>query len=154
MSSKVDNPDLIALAVYELGGIGCFVDVEDIFVRCYEMAPERFGWRKYPYPNYKNVYHALQHFEENHLEVLLKTPDGLARQLSAEGIAYVRKRLRRYQEILKRPGANPPTRRPTERLLNEFSSHRLTKAGHSRVRASKLSRWLAKEEGINACRPT
>jgi hypothetical protein len=51
---RIDNPDIVPLAVYELGGSGAFVDVEDVFLRCHEIAPERFRWRKYDIPNYKN----------------------------------------------------------------------------------------------------
>ena len=80
---KVDNPELIPFAIYQLGGIGEFVDVEDIFVRCFDLAPERFGWRKYPYPNYKILSKALRDFEGSFPNYLIKNQDGLCRQPSA-----------------------------------------------------------------------
>lgn len=119
--SVVDNPDFIPLALYDLGGAGTFVDVEDVFVRCYELAPDRFGWRKRDYPNYKTIYKALRDFEARHPRLLLKAPDGLSRQLTAEGIAWVEERLPLFSRYVKSPGQNPATRKRTQRLLNELA---------------------------------
>jgi hypothetical protein len=127
-ASRIDNPDIIPLAVYQLGGSGAFVDVEDIFLRCYQLAPERFRWRKHDIPNYKTLAKALRDFEGSHPSFLVKTSDGLSRQLSAEGHAWVTQKSNRFEEILTRPGANPPTRRRDHRILNEFSSNPLMRA--------------------------
>ena len=130
----MDNPEIIPFALYELGGAGRFIDVEDIFLRCFEVAPERFRWRKHPIANYKTLSKALRDFEGRHSKLLLKTEDGLSRQLSKEGIDWVNARLELFREVLSRPGTNPPTRRREQKLLNEFSSHRLVRAfekGHS-----------------------
>ena len=79
---KVDNPDIVPFVIYQLGGIGEFVDVEDILVRCHELAPERFEWRKYPYPNYKILSKALPNFKGSFPTYLIKTQDGFCRQAS------------------------------------------------------------------------
>ncbi len=42
------NAQLIIVAVAELGGVANTVDIEDIAIRAYELAPTRFSWRKYP----------------------------------------------------------------------------------------------------------
>ena len=34
-----DNPDVIPLALYQLGGVGRYIDIEDIFMKCYELTP-------------------------------------------------------------------------------------------------------------------
>lgn len=120
---RIDNPDIIPFALYELGGSGRFVDVEDVFVRCYELAPERFRWRKHDIANYKTLSKALRDFEGSHPSFLVKTADGLSRQLSAEGNAWVRQSLPLFESVLHKPGANPPTRRRDHRILNEFSNH-------------------------------
>lgn len=124
---KTDNPDFIPLALYHRGGAGRFVDVEDVFLSCHEMAPERFGWRKYPFPNYKILSKALRDFEEKHPEVLIKTQDGLSRQLSAEGVEWVRRRLPQYKRLVNGIGRSPATRRPGQRILNEIAGHRLVR---------------------------
>jgi hypothetical protein len=125
---RIDNPDFIPLALYELGGAGQFVDVEDVFNRCNELSPERFGWRTYKYPNYKTLAKALRDFEGKNPTLLLKSEKGLKRQLSAEGVAWIMERKDRFAEILGSPSVNPPTRRTGQRILNEFRDHALTQA--------------------------
>jgi hypothetical protein len=126
--ARIDNLDIIPFALYELGGAGQFIDVEDIFLRCFEVAPERFRWRKHSIANYKTLSKALRDFEGRHPDLLLKTEDGLSRQLSKEGIDWVKERLDLFQGVLSQPGTNPPTRRREQKLLNEFSAHRLVRA--------------------------
>jgi hypothetical protein len=125
---RIDNPDFIPLALYQLGGAGQFVDVEDVFNRCNELSPERFGWRTYKYPNYKTLAKALRDFEGKNPSLLLKTHDGLKRQLSAEGVAWILERKERLEQVLGSPNVNPPTRRTGQRILNEFRDHRLTQS--------------------------
>lgn len=124
---RIDNPDVIPYALYELGGAGEFIDVEDVFVRCHEIAPERFRWRKHNLPNYKTLAKALRDFENHHPVLLIKTPDGLSRQLSAEGIEWIRERIVLLTETFSVPGMNPPTRRREHRILNELASHKVVR---------------------------
>ncbi len=42
------SPELVTWAVYLLGGAQKRVDTEDVAVRVFDLAPKRFGWRKYP----------------------------------------------------------------------------------------------------------
>jgi len=124
---RIDNLDLIPFALYELGGAGKFIDVEDVFLHCFELAPERFRWRKHNLPNYKTLSKALRDFEGRRPNLMLKTEDGLSRQLSREGLDWVTERLDEYRAVLARPGSNPPTRRTEHKFLNEFASHTLVK---------------------------
>lgn len=117
---SIANADVIAFALFQLGGTGQFVEIEDLFMRCYDLAPKRFGWRTKPYPNYKTLYQALVDFERAHPETLLKTRDGLGRQLSAEGVAWVRARAPILEGALGQPAEGMNARRPSHRLLNEF----------------------------------
>ena len=126
--AKIDNPEIVPYALYQLGGAGDFVDVEDIFERCYRLAPERFGWRKYEYPNYKILSKALRDIEGKDPTLLIKTADGLKRQLSARAVEWVRKRLLLFKDTLGTSGVNPPTRRKGQKFLNEFRDHPLTRA--------------------------
>jgi hypothetical protein len=126
--SVVDNPDVVPYALHLLGGGSSFVDVEDIAVKCYELAPERFGFRTHPYPNYKTFSKALRDFEDKHQAMLLRSPDGLKRQLTAEGVEYVRTKLAIFNHVFGSPSANPPTRRRNQRVLNELRDNPLTQA--------------------------
>jgi hypothetical protein len=121
--SNVDNLDIIPFAVFKLGGVGVFVDVEDVFVCSYKLAPERFGWRKHRYPNYKILSKALRDFESRYPNYLIKTADGLSRQLSAEGLEWLKDRLTDFERALNVPGVNPPVRRPIQRMLNDLANN-------------------------------
>jgi hypothetical protein len=129
MSAKVklDNLELMPFAIRDLGGISEFVDVEDVFERCFTLSPARFGWRRYSYPNYQTASKALQDFERRYPDYLLKTDDGLRRQLTAEGLRWVQDNEERYTRAFDQPATNPPTRRKGQRLLNNFRDHRLTR---------------------------
>jgi hypothetical protein len=47
-SATISKPDLVALAVSELGGAHDAIDTEDIAVRAHELSPVAFAWRRYP----------------------------------------------------------------------------------------------------------
>jgi hypothetical protein len=76
--------DIIPFTIYQFGGAGEFIDVEDVFVYCYKLAPERFGWRKHTYPNFKSHSKALWDYEGKYPNHLIKTSDGLRRQLQPD----------------------------------------------------------------------
>lgn len=124
-SPRLDNPDFIPIALYQLGGAGRFVDIEDLFMHCYEMAPERFKWRKHDIPNYKILSKALRDFEDKHPDLLIRTPDGLQRQLSAEGVRWIERRLPVLNKLISADLRKAPTRRPSQRVLNEVSQNPL-----------------------------
>jgi hypothetical protein len=48
LTPQVTAPELVALALYVLGGGEKLVDTEDVAVKAHELAPGRFSWRKYP----------------------------------------------------------------------------------------------------------
>lgn len=125
---RIDNTDVIPLALFELGGKGRFVDIENLFMRCYEIAPERFTWRKYELPNYKIASKALRDFEDKYPGLLIRTGDGLQRQLSADGIKWIESRLPVYKGLLSEERREPPHLRPSQRILNEVESSELFSA--------------------------
>lgn len=45
---QLKTAELVTLAVYQLGGDQRRVDTEDVAVKVFQLAPKRFGWRKYP----------------------------------------------------------------------------------------------------------
>jgi hypothetical protein len=47
LTPQATAPEVVALALYVLGGGGRVVDTEDVAVRAHELAPGRFSWRKY-----------------------------------------------------------------------------------------------------------
>lgn len=125
IKTKITNVDFIPISLSELEGIGRFIDVEDLFIKCYELSPERFGWRKYKYPNYKILHKALTDFEEKYPEFIIKTPDGLSRQLTAEGVEWTKNRLPIFRKLLQSPEIAAPKKRPNQKILNEIAVNNL-----------------------------
>jgi hypothetical protein len=111
MTPEISNADLVPFALRRLGGSEGYVDVEDIFEELWKLAPARFRWRKYDYPDLKKTSKALRDFEEANPGLLLKTPDGLSRQLAVEGQKWLEERLPAYENEFARGAAVTSARR-------------------------------------------
>ena len=57
---RLSNPQIAALALYLIGGATARQHQEDVAVKCYELAPRRFGWEKYEYPDTDRAGDALR----------------------------------------------------------------------------------------------
>ena len=70
-SSEANNQDVFVWALYLLGGADKDVDVEEIYLKCFELAPARLGWRTHPeIADYKKTSKALQSIEATtHVEL-------------------------------------------------------------------------------------
>lgn len=97
------------------------MDVEDVFIEMWKLAPGRFSWRKYPvYPHYKIAHDALSDISKprkGQADLLLRTPDGLARQLTVKGIEWVESRLSQFGSFARGEVRAPPDKRPSQRVL-------------------------------------
>src|SRR5688572_23473066 len=47
-STRHSNADLFVWALSLVGGGAGYVDIEDVYMKCYELAPRRFAWRTRP----------------------------------------------------------------------------------------------------------
>jgi hypothetical protein len=98
-NDAANNQDVFLWALYVLGGADRDVDVEDIYLKCFEMAPARLGWRTKPeIPDYKKTSKALQSVEATTHVGLIHRPHQYSRRLTIEGIGWVEA----YKEILER----------------------------------------------------
>ncbi|NCY16461.1 MAG: hypothetical protein EBX39_06780 [Actinobacteria bacterium] len=98
-SLEANNNDLLVWSLYLLGGASKWVDVEDVYIKAFELAPARLSWRTRPeIPDYKKVSKALQSVEApNHRwSALLEKRSKYERKLSLEGLAWCE----RYQKEL------------------------------------------------------
>lgn len=123
---ELNNSDLFLYSLYRLGGGERFVDIEDVFVDMWRRAPQRFGWRKYEYPNYKVAYVAISDLtgrETHQDELLLRSTDGLSRQLTAAGVRWVESRRDSLDAAQDELGPTPRDRRPAHRTLVELERH-------------------------------
>jgi hypothetical protein len=98
-SSEANNQDVFVWALYLLGGADKDVDVEEIYLKCFELAPARLGWRTHPeIPDYKKTSKALQSIEATTHVGLLHRPHKYSRRLTLEGIKWVEA----YRSILEK----------------------------------------------------
>lgn len=100
-SDTHNNADLLIWAMYLLEGNEKWVDVEDLYLKAFELAPARLSWRtKKDLPDYKKCSKALQEIEDSsnryHLDVLVK--DGsYKRRLTRDGYQWCK----HHEELLK-----------------------------------------------------
>lgn len=118
----LNNQDIFVYSLYRLDGAGTFVNVEEVIEECFRLSPSRFGWRTKKVPSDRIGWHALGDLESNRPELTTKTPNGLARQLTAEGVKWVKDRLIQFEALGTQQTQAPKTRRRSHRLLTEVES--------------------------------
>jgi hypothetical protein len=89
-----------------LGGADSTVDVEAVYLKSFELAPARLGWRTHPeIPDYKKTAKALQSVEASTHVGLVQRQGPYYRQLTAEGVRWIEA----HRDLLERTysGAKP-----------------------------------------------
>ena len=91
-SSEHNNADLLVWACFSAGGYERWIDVEDLYLKAFELGPTRLGWRTRPdLPDYKKCAKALQEVEDpkrsDHLGLFLKQ-GRYTRKLSDDGLKW------------------------------------------------------------------
>ena len=126
------NQEIFLWALYRCGGASHFVDVEDVFEKCFELAPERFSWRTREIPDSNRAAHALRDAEAKYVGLLLKTADGLKRRLTVEGQKWIETRRTRFLDALESSRlVREPRTRPKARLLASVECSNLFRAWQS-----------------------
>jgi len=89
-SGEPNNQDVFIWALYLLGGADRDVDVEEIYLKSFELAPARLGWRTRPdLPDYKKTSKALQSIEATTHVGLVHKASAYKRRLTVEGSHWV-----------------------------------------------------------------
>ncbi len=124
-SNEPNNTDVFVWALYLLGGGQGQVDVEDIYLKTFEIAPARFGWRTRPdLPNFKKTAKALQEVEaKSHVGLLMSLGQN-HRRLTQAGVTWIET----YKPILENNyhGAVPvkaPTNSDFARAMRELKDN-------------------------------
>jgi len=118
---EVASWEIFLWALHQLGGSAQFVDIEDISVKCFELAPARFKWRTRDWPDYKKCTKALQVAEGKQPRLLIKTGDAFGRQLTVEGQKWIESNSKRLFRLLEAGSLVPePKQKPSARLLAEI----------------------------------
>jgi len=90
-SMNPNNQDLFVWSLFLLNGGSEWVDVETIYLKAFELAPERLSWRtRRDIPDYKKCSKALQSVEaagKNHEGMLVKKSEH-ERKLSTDGLQW------------------------------------------------------------------
>lgn len=111
----LNDKDIVVYALYVLGGYQRRVHTEDIALKCYEIAPARFSWTKYPqYPDIQPVRFALEKCKPlvtGSSERRLPTPI-TGWRLTNDGMQWIKVHLSRIEKQL---GRKQP---PSERLVD------------------------------------
>lgn len=91
-SAQHNNGDLLLWALYTVGGAERWVDVEEIYLAAFRLAPARLAWRTRPdLPNYKICARGLQDLEnarEPRYGGLLEKRGPLHRKLTLAGVTW------------------------------------------------------------------
>jgi hypothetical protein len=112
----VSNNDLFLYALYRLGGAGKYVDVEDVFMEMWQLAPSRFSWRKYKQPNYKLLSQTIWDLKRHDGSDLL-LGEGYSRQLSASGVQWIEQRLPELSEATESTESAVSNKRPSQKVV-------------------------------------
>ncbi len=125
--NEVANWEIFLWALYQLGGASQFIDIEDVSLECFRIAPSHFRWRtKKDLPDYKKCAKALQEAEARRPQKLIKSSDAYARQLTAEGQKWIEINSPRLTQILNSGIPVPePKIRPTSRMMAEIERSEL-----------------------------
>ena len=89
-SPEANNQDVFVWALYLLGGADKDVGVEDVCLKCFEIAPARFSWRTHPeLPDGAQGLKALSVAEnKTHVGLILR-PNKFNCRLTLDGIKWV-----------------------------------------------------------------
>lgn len=121
-SESPNNQDAIVYALYLLGGSDKDVDVEDMFLKCHELAPARLSWRTRPdLPDYKKVSKALQSVEASTHVGLFHHTNQYARRLTLDGNRWVET----YISILERVYSKAPVKASKNTNMHERKRHEI-----------------------------
>jgi hypothetical protein len=111
-SKSPNNTDLLIWCLYLLGGSDKFIDIEDLFLKIFELAPARLSWRTRPeFPDYKKCSSALQsveNFKRSDYTTFLVKNGLYLRKLSTTGSAWCEKH-KPHLEIMYSSGTVPST---------------------------------------------
>jgi len=149
-----DEIKSLHIAVYALsllGGAHRKVHTEDIAQKCLEIAPDRFKWEKYDYPEKELVRKALFHASEARngafvagrtgMEQRGKSRDGW--QLTPAGAAWARENEALFkQSVQGEAAAEAIPKREAERLLKKLRSDAAYQAFEKAGDAASITRYM------------
>ena len=129
----LSDKDIVLYALYILGGWQKRVHTEDIALKCFELAPSKFSWVKYPqYPDLAPARFALESTKKPKYGALVKGGSERKRTVksvggwmfTANGIQWIKdneKRIENYLGRLRPIGDRTPADRKIKELLKSVA---------------------------------
>ncbi len=129
-TNELKSMHIAVYALFLLGGAHQKVHTEDLAQKCLEIAPDRFRWEKYNYPDKELVRKALFHASEAKNGALVVGRAGIDQrgksragwQLSPAGAGWVRANESVLTVLLPRGGREVLPKREADRLLKRIRS--------------------------------
>lgn len=127
----ITSGDVFLWALYELGGADVFIDVEDVYLTAFKLAPKRFGWRTRPdLPDRLKGNMALHSADVRDPKLLIKRgPD--FRQLTLEGQLWIEQNFDRLAEAFQK-----------DRVIEAPKGHRSSRLISDAMRSDVVVSWL------------
>jgi hypothetical protein len=129
--NETANPELILYCIYRRGGVGRFIEIEDVYEEAFKIAPSRFGWRTRSLPSNLAAAKAMQDVTRGRRRLprglVLFSPSSYGVQLSAQGVAWVRERLAHFEQLVAEK-APAGSRRASQRHLIALERSELARA--------------------------
>ena len=120
---RLPNHQVAVLALYLLGGAASRINAEDVAVKCFEMAPQRFCWRTYPqYPSEIRARDALNDAKKVRYGRLASDESKLDWTLTPAGVTWCENYLEANEDEDKLSGATKLTL-AERRQLTELLEH-------------------------------
>jgi len=107
--SELSNKEIAIYALYVLGGWQKRIHTEDVALKCFELAPSKFSWVRYPqYPDLAPARFALEQAEKPNPKALVKGESERTKNikkiggwmLTSEGINWLMDNKTRIEEYL------------------------------------------------------
>ena len=122
--SQLPNFQIATLALWKIGGATSPQYPEDVAVKCFELAPVRFGWRRYPeYPNLETAAVALRDAKKSKNGALVSGNNRIGWLIAAEGMEWIQQS-RLTLTSVDTMGSTPALRREDLAELNALRSHK------------------------------
>ncbi len=124
-TEELTNWQMAVLALYALGGATSPLHGEDVAMKCYEMAPRRFGWEKHrQYPHLERACAALRDAKKEKNGALVSGTETKGWLLTKEGLAWCEENAAVLGAGVLRSGMSSLPKAEV-RVLRELEAHRL-----------------------------
>lgn len=127
---EISNPELIVFCAYRCGGVGRFIEIEDVYEEAFKVAPSRFGWRTRHIASDKAATKAMQDASRGRRlpkGLLVFSPNSYGVQLTGDGVTWVRERLEMFEGLVETK-APAGVQRASQRHLVDLERSELAQA--------------------------